>query len=54
LRTRANVAPLYVSIGHRVDLAFARELVTATVTRYRLPEPVRRADALAGEWAERA
>jgi deoxyribonuclease V len=52
LRTRAKVAPLYVSIGHRVDLAFARELVTATVTRYRLPEPVRRADAFAGEWSE--
>ncbi|MCE9594874.1 MAG: deoxyribonuclease V [Planctomycetes bacterium] len=50
LRTRARVAPLYVSIGHRVDLELALELVTATVTRYRLPEPVRRADALAGEW----
>lgn len=50
LRTRAGVRPLYVSIGHRIDLARALELVLACTPRYRLPEPVRRADALAGDW----
>ena len=47
VRTRAGVRPLYVSIGHRVSLKTAIELVLRCTTRYRLPEPCRRADALA-------
>lgn len=46
LRTRDNVAPLYVSAGHRVDLASAIEIVLACRTKYRLPEPTRMADKL--------
>ena len=46
LRTRDGVAPLYVSVGHRVDLASAVELVLACRTKYRLPEPTRMADKL--------
>ena len=46
LRTRAAVRPLFVSIGHRVDLPTAVELVLACCTRYRLPEPTRVADAV--------
>lgn len=46
LRTRDGVRPVYVSIGHRVSLATAVRLVLATATRYRLPEPIRFADAL--------
>ena len=49
LRTRDRVKPLYVSIGHRVDLDSAASLVMACVTRYRLPEPTRQADRLVGE-----
>ncbi|MCC6406460.1 MAG: deoxyribonuclease V [Planctomycetes bacterium] len=49
LRTRARVRPVYVSIGHRVDLEFAAEVVLACSIRYRLPEPVRHADALASD-----
>ena len=44
LRTKDRVRPLFVSIGHKVDLATARDLVLACVTRYRLPEPTRQAD----------
>ena len=44
LRTRDGVRPLFVSVGHRVDLASARALVLACVTRYRIPEPTRQAD----------
>jgi deoxyribonuclease V len=41
LRTRAGTKPVYVSIGHRIDLANAIELVQSCVRRYRLPEPLR-------------
>jgi deoxyribonuclease V len=43
LRTRANVRPVYVSVGHRAALDDARALVLACATRYRLPEPLRAA-----------
>lgn len=46
LRTRDNVQPLYVSVGHRVDLPSAVKLVLACRTKYRLPEPTRVADKL--------
>jgi deoxyribonuclease V len=36
--------PLFVSVGHRIGLERAIELVLATTTRYRLPEPTRLAD----------
>lgn len=49
LRTRDGVRPLFVSIGHKVDLATARELVLACVMRYRIPEPTRQADAEVGK-----
>lgn len=48
LRTRDDVRPLFVSPGHRVDVASARRLVLACGAGYRLPEPTRRADAVAG------
>ena len=46
LRNRDHVKPLYVSVGHRVDLDSAVSLVRATTTKYRLPEPTRVADKL--------
>jgi deoxyribonuclease V len=48
VRTRSRVRPLYISVGHRLRLATAVDLVLACTPRYRLPEPVRRADRLAG------
>lgn len=47
LRTRPGVRPVYVSVGHRVSLETAIQFVMACVTRYRLPETTRAADALA-------
>jgi deoxyribonuclease V len=49
LRTRDNVKPVFVSPGHLTDQSGCRRLVLACATRYRLPEPTRCADRLAGE-----
>ena len=46
LRTRERVRPVFVSIGHRVDLPAAEALVLECGIGFRLPEPVRRADRL--------
>ncbi|MBI2413802.1 MAG: deoxyribonuclease V [Deltaproteobacteria bacterium] len=46
LRTRANVEPVFVSPGHKIDIKGSLRLVLACATAYRLPEPTRRADAL--------
>lgn len=45
VRTRDGVAPVYVSIGHRVGLASARRLVLRFASRHRLPEALREAHA---------
>ena len=47
LRTRANVKPLYISIGHRISLSTAIDYVMACTGRYRLPETTRHAHRLA-------
>lgn len=41
LRTRDGIAPVYVSVGHRVSIASASRLVLRAGNGYRLPEPVR-------------
>jgi deoxyribonuclease V len=41
LRTRCQVRPLFVSVGHRAVLEEAAELVLQCCRRYRLPEPTR-------------
>jgi deoxyribonuclease V len=41
LRTRRGTKPLFVSIGHRVSLATAIDLVLACAPKYRLPETTR-------------
>ena len=46
LRSRERARPLYVSPGHLVSLEQAVELVEASLTGYRLPEPTRLADKL--------
>lgn len=47
LRTRTNVAPVYVSIGHKVDLLTATDYTLRCTTKYRLPETTRWAHKLA-------
>jgi deoxyribonuclease V len=53
LRTRAGVAPVFVSIGHRVSLLTAIQYVLACTTRYRLPETTRWAHRLASPLSPR-
>jgi deoxyribonuclease V len=48
VRTRDRVRPVFVSIGHRVDLESSVSLVLACAARYRLPEPTRWAHRVAG------
>ena len=47
VRTRTNVHPIYVSVGHRVSLQTAVELTMNCAPRYRIPEPTRQAHKLA-------
>lgn len=47
VRTRADVKPLFVSPGHRIDIDGAIRIVLACALSYRLAEPVRLADMLA-------
>ncbi len=49
LRTRPGVKPVFVSPGHRTDLASAIALVLRFCSRYRLPDPARRAHQLTRE-----
>lgn len=44
LRTRSAVRPVFVSIGHRISLKTAIDLVLCCTGRFRLPEPIRVAD----------
>lgn len=46
VRTKRNVKPVYVSAGHYVDLGQAVEIVLATATAHRFPEPLRLADLI--------
>jgi deoxyribonuclease V len=46
LRTQDGIKPVYVSIGHKMDLAAAERIVLACAVRHRLPEPTRLADRL--------
>ena len=43
VRTKAGVKPVFVSVGYKIDLRSAVELVLATCRGYRLPEPTRQA-----------
>ncbi|MBF8193737.1 endonuclease V [Nonomuraea sp. K274] len=47
LRTQRDVKPVYVSQGHRIALDTATDQVLRLTPRYRLPDPIRRADHLA-------
>jgi deoxyribonuclease V len=49
LRTRPKTKPLFVSIGHRVDLPASIEYVLNCCRGYRLPETTRWAHRVAGE-----
>jgi deoxyribonuclease V len=49
VRTRTGVKPVFVSIGHLMDLNDSIRVVLKSCRGYRLPEPLRRADHLSRE-----
>lgn len=49
VRTKMNVKPVFVSIGHRITLDDAINVCLCTTKGYRLPEPTRLADIKVGE-----
>jgi len=48
VRTRTGASPVYVSVGHRIDLPTAIEVVLTCTLNTRLPEPTRLAHQVAG------
>lgn len=46
VRTKRGTKPLFVSVGHRIDLASAVEVVLRSCRGYRVPEPTRQAHLL--------
>lgn len=46
VRTRTNVSPLFISVGHLISLETSLHYVLACSGGYRLPEPTRLADKL--------
>lgn len=54
VRTRSGVKPVYVSIGHRIDLKTSIKYVLACCRGYRLPETTRQAHHLAADHGERS
>ncbi len=53
LRTRTNVKPIYVSVGHLAHIKSAVELTLACTPKFRLPLPIRMAHRAASEACER-
>ncbi|MFQ5999336.1 MAG: deoxyribonuclease V [Candidatus Bathyarchaeia archaeon] len=47
--TKPGTRPIYVSVGHRVSLRRAIDVVRSCTRTYRIPEPIRRAHMLADE-----
>jgi deoxyribonuclease V len=48
VRTRDKTNPIYVSIGHKINLLSAIRYALACARGYRIPEPTRQADAFVG------
>jgi deoxyribonuclease V len=49
VRTRSGVKPVFVSVGHRLDLRTSVDYVLACCRGYRLPETTRRAHLMASK-----
>jgi deoxyribonuclease V len=49
LRTKRKVKPIFISIGHRIDLASAIYIAMRVVKGYRIPEPTRQAHILVNQ-----
>lgn len=49
-RSKDNVKPIFVSPGHKCDMAQAREIVVKNLRGFRLPEPLRLAHLMANKY----
>ena len=48
LRSRSGIKPVFISVGHKLSLKCAIDVILKCTPRYRLPEPIRAAHNLAG------
>ncbi len=48
VRTRIRVKPMFISVGHLIDLENAIKIVMRCTTKFRLPDPIRMAHNAAG------
>ena len=48
VRTRTDVKPVFISVGHKCSLKDAIRIILECTTKYRLPEPTRLAHQLVG------
>ena len=53
LRTRENCKPVFVSVGHQIDLKTAIRWTMKCTTRYRIPEPTRLAHIRVNDYRKR-
>ncbi len=49
LKTKKKTKPVFVSIGHRIDLSTSKKIALSCVRGYRVPEPTRLADKYVAE-----
>lgn len=49
LKTKKKTKPVFVSIGHKIDLSTSKEIALSCVRGYRVPEPTRLADKYVAE-----
>lgn len=48
-RAKTNVNPVYISPGHLMDIPSAVDIISHCVTKYRIPEPTRKAHLLVNQ-----
>jgi deoxyribonuclease V len=53
LRTRSHIKPVFVSPGHLVDINMSVQVVFRCTGKYRIPEPLRRADMFSKKLKEK-
>jgi deoxyribonuclease V len=49
VRTKTGISSVYVSVGHRINLSTAIDLVLKCTRKYRLPEPTRQAHIVSNQ-----
>lgn len=49
LRTKQNIKPMFISPGHKISLADSVKIVLQCTTKYRMPEPTRKAHLLVNQ-----